>query len=192
MAGFYGSLQVRGVDGASVRRVLDECARSTGTRFLIGPPLNGWVGIYPEDSGQDPELANRVAQDLGGEIFAVRVHDDDSFAYEYYRDGARLDAYDSSLVDPDDLSEAESSPSQWRPEAFAHLVSDPPRLAALKDRLAEFAARREPRATELLEAFADTVGIRNAVTSFDYLLAGAGAGDVEGWDQFGARTAIAS
>ena len=184
VGGFYGSVQIRGKDRDAVHSVLADFSRNTGRRFLVGPPLNGWIGIYPDDSGQELDLARDLARRLPGEVFAVRVHDDDAFAYEYYRDGEPIDAYDSCLVDVDEVSEEKSLALRWRPEAFAHLVSDLAKLRAMKERLAAQSSGRDVLATELLEAFADTLGIQNAVTSYDYLLENGETADIEGWDQF--------
>ena len=170
MGAFYGSVQIRGEDRDAVQAALAEFSRKTGKKFLLGPPLNGWIGIYPDDTGQNLGLARDLARRLPGEIFAVRVHDNHDFAYEYYRDGEPIDAYDPGFVDFDEVSEQESFAPRWRPESFAHLVSDPAKFAAIKERLAAQSTGRDAWATELLEEFADCLGIRNAVTSYDCLL----------------------
>jgi hypothetical protein len=33
-------------------------------RFLLGAPLDGWIGVYPGDHGRDPRVAHAVARRL--------------------------------------------------------------------------------------------------------------------------------
>ena len=70
---------------------------------------------------------------------------------------------------------------QGRPDLFAHLLGDERAVASLKTKLAE--AEAEPFAYVALEAFAEAVGIRNAVTSYEYLRNGE-TDEIDGWDQF--------
>src|SRR5262245_56782148 len=94
MGGFYGSIQVRGEDRETVRTALGALSRK-GWKFLLGPALIGWIGVYPDDSGQDLGVARSLARRLRGEVLGMLVHDDDVFAYEYYRDGKRVDRFNS-------------------------------------------------------------------------------------------------
>jgi hypothetical protein len=183
MGGFYGSVQVRGEDRESVRSALEPLARQK-RRFLLGPPLDGWIGVYPDGSGQDFGIARALARRLPGELIAMLAHDDDIFAYEYYRDGRRIDQYDSIPDYFKPVSEEQRRRLRGRPETFAHLASDPAKFAAIRERLAAQATDRAVFASELLDAFADALGIRNAVTSYEYLQENEETDDVEGWDQF--------
>ena len=184
MGAFYGSVQVRGDDRDAIRAAVEGLSRKTGRKFLLGPSLDGWIGIYPDDCGQDLELAGDLARRLSGEAFAVRVHDDDFFAYEYYRGGELVDAYDSAFVNGDEAFGEEPLEPNSRPEAFAHLVSDQAGLESLNQRLLAQGTQRDLLATELLEAFAEALGIRNVITSYDYLLENNQTDDIEGWDEF--------
>jgi WD40 repeat protein len=184
MGAFYGSVQVRGEDRESVRAALEELARKKRRKFLLGPALDGWIGVYPDGNGQDLRVVGELARRLPGELVAVLVHDDDIFAYEYYRDGKRVDRYNSVPDYFEEVSEAERRRLRGRPERLAHLASDPARFAALRDRLDGQARERVVFASELLEAFAETLGIRNALTSYEYLKENEETDDVEGWEQF--------
>ena len=184
MGAFYGSVQVRGDDRDAIRPAVEGLSRETGRKFLLGPSLDGWIGIYPDDCGQDLGLAGDLARRLPGEVFAVRVHDDDFFAYEYYRGGELVDAYDSALGNGDEAFGEEPLEPNSRPEAFAHLVSDQAGFVSLNQRLLTQGTQRDLLATELLEAFAEALGIRNAITSYDYLLENNQTDDIEGWDEF--------
>jgi hypothetical protein len=184
MGGFYGSVQIRGEDRDAVRAALEQLARKK-RRFLLGPAIGGWIGVYPDGSGQDLGVARALARRLPGELIAMLVHDDDIFAYEYYRDGRRVDQY-NSIPDyfGEEVSEKERQRLRGRPERFAHLAGDPAKFAAVRKRLAAQAHEREVFAFELLQAFADALGIRNAVTSYEYLQENEETDDIEGWDEF--------
>ncbi len=184
MGGFYGSVQIRSEDRDSVRSALERLARDQ-RQFLLGPPLNGWIGVYPNGAGQDFGVAGKLARRLKGELIAMLVHDDDIFAYEYYRDGRRVDQYNSV---PDyfggDISEKERLELSGRPETFAHLANDPAKFAAVRERLAAQAVQRDVFVSGLMEEFADALGIRNALTSYEYLHENDETDDIEGWDEF--------
>ena len=115
------------------------------------------------------------------ELFQVLVHDDDFLAYEYYRDGKLVDQYNGR---PDYFAPVSARKRQklaGRPDLFAHLLADEHAVANLKTKLAE--ADAEPFAYVVLEAFAEALGIRNALTSYEYLRNGE-TDEIDGWDQF--------
>jgi hypothetical protein len=96
MGGFYGSAHVRGDDPRPVCEALEPVARTHKTRFFVGPPLNGWIGIYPDGNGQNTAPARAVARRLGAEVIAMVAHDEDIFVYEYYSGGKRIDQFNSA------------------------------------------------------------------------------------------------
>ncbi len=183
MGGFYGSVQVRGEDREAVRAALEELARKK-RRFLLGPPLDGWIGVYPSGHGQDFRVARALARRLPGELIAMLVHDDDVFAYEYYRDGRLIDQYDSIPDYFEPVTEEQRRRLRGRSGRFAHLAKDPAKFAAIRERLAAQKHDRVVFASELLEEFAEALGIRNAVTSYEYLQENEETEDIEGWDHF--------
>lgn len=63
-------------------------------------PVQGWVGVL--DSGDVTRLAPALAGRLDTEAILVLVNDSDSWVYELYRGGVRIDAFDSSGEDDDD------------------------------------------------------------------------------------------
>ena len=95
MGAFYGSVQVRSEDRNRVKAAADEVARQRQIRMLIGPVLNGWVGVYPEGSGQDGTVGRDLAQRISGDVVHFLVHDEDIFAYWLYRDGQLIDSFHS-------------------------------------------------------------------------------------------------
>jgi WD40 repeat protein len=183
MGAFYGSVQVRTGDREAVRSALEGLA-SKDRRFLLGPVLNGWVGVYPNGAGQDFGVAQELASRLGSEILAIVVHDDDVFAYEYFRNAKRLDQYNSVPDYFGDVSAHEKAELAGRPEMLAHLASDRARFEALATRIATQADDREFFVSDLLEEFAAVFDIRNALTSYEYLLEHEETDEIELWDEF--------
>src|ERR1700733_1464392 len=53
MGAHYGSVQVRRNERDSVLAASEKVAREYGVKCLVSPVINGWVGIYPENNGQD-------------------------------------------------------------------------------------------------------------------------------------------
>jgi hypothetical protein len=53
---------------------LTDLARTSGRRFLCGPPLGGWVGAYPNERGQDEQVAAELANQWPGELLYLAVH----------------------------------------------------------------------------------------------------------------------
>jgi hypothetical protein len=182
MGAFYGSVQVRTDDREAVRGILEKLVAKQPTRFLVGPALRGWVGVYPEHHGQDERVAQAVARLFPGEVLYLMVHDDDLFAYAYYRGGQLLDQYNScpDYFDDDEDGEEAPEPFRGRPEVFRSLLPDVQSLQALTDLLA---AEQPLFASETLQSFAEVLAIPNALTSYEYLQHGETDG-VEGWDEF--------
>ena len=112
------------------------------------------------------------------------VHDDDIFAYEYYRDGQCADQYNSVPDYFGEVSEAERQHLSGDPETMSHLASDPDRFAAVVKRMAAQAEARDVFASDLLGKLAEALDIRNAVTSYEYMKENEETEGIEGWDHF--------
>ena len=168
MGGFYGSVQIRGADRNTIKSVVEKLASKQELRFLIGPELGGWVGVYPADHGQDTRTGRAIARKLSGELFHLLVHDDDFFVYEYYRDGKLVDRYNSRPDYFAPVSASEARKLRGRPETFGHLAVSGD-VFTLKSMLADPEAESFAFASTLLERFAQALGIRNALTSYEYL-----------------------
>ena len=182
MGSFYGSVQIHGADRNTIKSVVEKLASKQELRFLIGPELGGWVGVYPADHGQDTRTGRAIARKLSGEVFHLLVHDDDFFVYEYYRDGKLIDRFNSRPDYFAPVSSSEARKLRGRPEMFGHLTVSGD-VFTLKSMLADPEAESFAFASALLERFAQFLGIRNALTSYEYLQNGEGEG-LEGWDQF--------
>ena len=181
MGGFYGSVQIRGEGREAIKGVVEKLARKEGQRFLVGPELGEWVGVYPRDTAKIPRSA-AISPRLPGELFYLLVHDDDVFIYEYYCNGKVVDRYNSCPDFFQEISASQRRKLSGRPETFAHLIPSE-EIFALKAILANREAEPVVFASSLLERFAQALGIRNAITSYEYLQNGETDG-VEGWDQF--------
>lgn len=181
MGAFYDSVQIHSDDREAVRTLLEELAPKKKRRFLLGPALNGWIGVYPN---VDAAAARDLARRLRVELLALNVHDDDIFSYEYYRDGKRVDRYNSAPDYFEEVSAKQRRMLRGRLELLAHLVSQPARFQALRERLAAQMHDSIVFASELLQTFADALGIRNALTSYTYLKEHEETDGVEGWDRF--------
>jgi WD40 repeat protein len=183
MGGFYGSVQVRSDDRPAVLAAVKLLSRG-GQKFLVGPELNGWIGIYPEGSGQDLSIGAQLAPKLRCEIVAMLVHDDDIFAYEYCLNGRVVDQFNSRPDYFGDVSDEEMESLRGKPESLAHLSPHPDRYEKFCRRLASGELAAKIFASDLLVEFADCLGIQNALTSYEYLHENEETEDVECWDQF--------
>src|SRR5690348_11725413 len=68
MGAFYGSIHVRTEDRAAVLAAVAQIARKQKTRFLVGPVLRGWVGVYPSTNGQDQGITRALARKLNYDL----------------------------------------------------------------------------------------------------------------------------
>jgi hypothetical protein len=192
MGSFYGSVHVRTEDREAVRKVLEQVARKLKARFLLGPVLNGWVAVYPDNNGQDIRIPAALAGKVPVDVLYVMVHDDDIFMYSFYQNGELVDQYNScpdyfdGFGDEGDL-EAEfgegAVESGGRPEVFRHLLKNDSDLAELEALLSPERAGSVLFASDLLERFAGLVGLANAATAYEYLMQDE-TDSTEGWDQF--------
>jgi hypothetical protein len=179
MGGFYGSIQVRTTDRAAVKAAAELVAGAKKIHCMIGPELNGWVGIYPENNGQDDSFAAEIARQIDADVLHLMVHDDDVLAYWLWRNHELVDSYWSK---PGYFGEENREAEEKRrgdPEQFRAIIGDN------ADRLEVLLEREESTTfeSERLERFAKLLGIQNAVTAYEYLREGERAG-VKGWRQF--------
>jgi hypothetical protein len=176
-------VHLRTTDREAVHKILEQLAGKRKTRFLLGPPCDGWLAVYPDNHGQDDAVVKAIAKRFPGEILHVLVHDDDIFAYSYFRDGKRVDHYNSR---PDYFGKVSARARQQcrgQPEMLAHLLPDRSALPELEELLSQ--GRDEPPlfATDMMERFVELFRLHNAICSYEYLMRGERDG-IEDWDQF--------
>lgn len=178
MGGSYGSVQVRTEDLKGVLASAEQVAAQLKIRMLVGPVINGWIGIYPESS--DQQVGERFAQVLPEYVVEVLVHDDDVFAYWLYHDRNLIDSFFSRPGYFEEQNQAAEEAMTGKPQAFIPIA---PNATAVLTRLLD---RQSPRPTfevETLLAFGKALGISNLATSYDYLADGERDG-IEGWRKF--------
>ena len=163
MGAFYGSIHVRAADHSLVIPHVGHIAKSKSAKFLVAPSIGGWVAVYPEDGGQDQRIAAALAKRVGGDVVWISLHDDDVFAYAVWKDGKRLDEYNSC---PDYFGPATAAVRKrtaGNPSAFSQILPPGVSPELVKRDLAG-------DDTEQLEAFARQLGLPNVLTSYDYLM----------------------
>jgi hypothetical protein len=192
MGSFFGSVHIRTEDRDAVRKVLEQVAKKQKARFLLGPALNGWVAVYPDNNGQDVRVAAAIGGKLTADALYVMVHDDDIFAYSFYQRGELVDHYNScpdyfdGVFDTEGLEEElgeEPAECGGRPEVFRHLLKSDGDLAELQALLSPGQARSVVFASELLDRFAGLLGLANAATAYEYLMQDETDG-IDGWEGF--------
>ena len=182
MGTFYGSILVRTENSDEVQKALGEVAQVTDHKFLLGPPVSGWISIFPDRSGQSDKTSVEIAKLLPNDIFHLVVHDDDIFSYYFYRDGRLVDQYNSC---PDYFGEVSSEDKKQclgRPELFQDLLTKPGSLSKLKTLIA---ADKEKFTfeQERMTQFVELLGLPNTLSSYEYLQQGERDG-IKGWKQF--------
>lgn len=182
MGTFYGSVLVRTEKSDEVQKALDEVAKATNCKFLIGPAVNGWISAFPDNSGQNEKTSVEIAKRLPNDIFHLIVHDDDVFAYFFFRNGQLVDQYDSCPDYFKKVSPEEKQRWQGRPEVFQDLLTKSGSLNKLKTLLA---ANQEKYTFEheRMAQFVELLDLSNALSSYEYLQSGEHDG-IKGWKQF--------
>jgi hypothetical protein len=180
MGGHYGSVQVRSGDRNAVKAVAEHVANAMKIRLLIGPAIDGWVGLYPENNGQDEKVGQEVARLTDGYVLHLLVHDDDIFAYWLYHDRQLIDSYWSAPGYFGEQNRASEEKMVGNPEVFRPLIQD--RVSRLSNLLARGDAKPAFE-SERLGEFAKLLQIANAVQAYEYLKE-QDHGRVKGWRQF--------
>ncbi|HEY7120570.1 MAG TPA: hypothetical protein VH475_28555 [Tepidisphaeraceae bacterium] len=179
MGAHYGSTHFPTTDRDAVRRAAETVAKARGIKCLLGPALNGWVGVYPEGHGQDESVGHDLAQHVPGLALHLLVHDDDIFAYWLWRDGQLIDSFHSRPGYFGEANRAAEQAMTGRPEAFEPLLGPrTQRLRPLLDR-----ENHPTFASERLDQFAKLLRIPNALTAYEYLKDSETEG-IKGWRQF--------
>jgi len=177
----FGSIHVRSVDQGAIVAVLEDLVRNTSMQFLVAPPRNAWVWIYPSMYGQDTSESAALAAALADPVLHLIVHDSDVFAYEFRRGGELLDEYSSKPDYFEPASDERWQATAGKPQVLAAIVGAEiaPRIASVLKRSSEGSLfDAEARIKQL----ADLLGIANADTSYEYLLENEGGiKRLKGW-----------
>lgn len=167
MGSFFGSIHVRTTDYEAVRYAAEAAAHKHGLKWMLAPTIDGWTSLYPSGHGQDEQPTHTLATLLPKtDLVHVVLHDDDVFAYGFFRHGKLLDEYNS---DPDYFGEVpptDHERQRGRPERFADL------LGSAHASVESLLRTRSGDATALFEEFAKLLHLPNAATSYEYLIDG--------------------
>ena len=165
MGAHYGSVQIRSEDHGKVKVAAENVAEAMKIKMLIGPALSGWIGIYPENNGQDERVGLELAKLLDEYVLQILLHDDDVFAYWLYHDRELIDSYWSTPGYFGEKNRASEEKMTGQPELFRPLVWDKiDRLAKILDR-----SDQPTMMSDKLEAFAKLLKIPNALQAYEYL-----------------------
>lgn len=181
MGTFYGSMLIRTENSGEVQKALEDVAKFIGCKFLLGPPVSGWISVFPHRRGQSYKPSIETSKRLPYEIFHLIVHDDDIFSYHFFRGGRLVDHYNSCPDYFGDVSAEEKQQCKRNPEVFQDLLGKPESLRKLKTLLA--AAKYRFDEVERMRKFVELLGLPNAIGSYEYLDAGK-RDEIQGWSQF--------
>ena len=181
MGAFYGSVLVKTSDRDAAQAAVELAAKETSTKFLFGPVHNGWLSVFPEHAGQSDHVSAAIARHLPCDILHLQLHDDDVFAYSFYRNGQLVDQYNSCPEYFGEVSAAEKQACQGRPELLKDLFPKAESLSRLRALLGS--GKKYTFEQERMEQFVKLLGLSNAMSSYEYLQSGE-RDDIKGWKQF--------
>jgi len=182
MGAFYGAIHVKSEYKGEIKEALKKINESTKARFYISPVIDGWVGVYPDNHGQDEIIAEKLTAEIKNEIIQLIVHDDDVFIYTFHKNGKLIDRYNSNPDYFGEASEEEKKHAKGNPVVFSGLFSSD-QINSIEELLDPDNVKNTVFTTELLAAFSDIFGLPNTMTSYEYLDNGE-TGDVREWDEF--------
>jgi WD40 repeat protein len=178
MGAHFGTIHVLTNDRNEVKRAVEGLDFERTKRFLIAPPIDGWVTVFPENNGQDDSISTALAEKLRDKtVICTLVHDDDIFVYSYFENGTLKDHYNSC---PNYFDDKNRESRGGNAEVFAELLKDSKKIPKLQSLLD---AERMTFEGERLEQFADLLNLPNAATAYEYLQDGERDG-IQQWKQF--------
>jgi hypothetical protein len=166
---YFGSIYTRGIDREAVRRALPEIRKKHSCCFLLAPEIDGWIGIYPSDHGQDDKVSAEIAGSLRTEVLHVILHADELFRYTYHFKGRLADEFSSKPEYFEEVTEKRRKALAGKPEKLRGLLRKPGDLHRLRQLLSSPRARRPLYAFWLLDRFAALFGLPNCATSYEYM-----------------------
>lgn len=181
MGAFYGSVLVKTSDRDAAQKAVELAAKETSAKFLFGPVHNGWLSVFPDHAGQSDNVSAAIARHLPCDILHLQLHDDDVFAYSFYRNGQLADQYNSCPEYFGEVTENEKQACQGRPELLKDLLPNAASLGRLKALLGR--GKKYAFEQERMEQFVKLLGLPNAMSSYEYLQRGERDG-IKGWKQF--------
>ena len=170
MGATYLSMQLRTGDRDGAVAALEAIATTdvaSGLRFYVAEPIAGWLAAYPNFTPELERSAKTLSLKLGCLIVLLLSADEDDLYCMFFRDGKQLPWF--KVGAPRKRTGKERDKLAAKLEALADVCD-----AGSRSRLLAILA--DPTgvtfSSELLRAFCEIVGIRNAFTSFEYLQRG--------------------
>lgn len=184
MGATYLSMQLRTTDRKSAVAALEGIAATDAgstLQFYVAEPVGEWLAVLPNFTPELEGTAKSLSAKLGCLIVLLLSADEDELYCMFFRDGRQLPWF--KVGAPRVRRGSERDKLATKLEALAEVcdVESRARLVAL---LADTTG--VTFSSDLLRAFCEIVGIRNAFTSFEYLR----RGDREGLETSGAPTFV--
>jgi hypothetical protein len=165
----YLSMQIRTTDRDTVVAALEAIAAHTSSalEFYVAEPIGGWLAVFPNFTPDLERTAKVLSARLGCLIVLLLSADEDDLYCMFFRDGKQLPWF--KVGAPRKRRGKERDKLAVKIEALAEVCN-----AESRARLVEILADTTgvTFSSELLRAFCEIVGIRNAFTSFEYLRRG--------------------
>src|SRR5215469_12897446 len=118
MGAHYRSLQIKGDNRDAIIAALENLARTHKAKFLVGPEIKGWIGVYPDDDASAGTIAAALAKELNATLLDLMVYHSDVFYYKFYRGDRLVDEYSSRPDFFGAVAPAEYERLRGKPEVF--------------------------------------------------------------------------
>jgi len=166
MGATYISLQASTADREGVLTFSRAFVAAHPNEFscYVGEPLGAWTAVYPSLSAVMDLFAKELSRSLGCVVLSLVSHDEDEVLCNFCENGKDLSFFKISAG-------RRRPPKQQGPVAkrlsllASHL--DAQKQAELLAYLSDTTATLD--SGEILKTFCHAVGIRNAMTSYDYI-----------------------
>lgn len=166
MGSFLHSLHVRSSDQAGVQRVLEAMDGTESLRAWVSPAVNGWVSVLPEEMAAVLTAGSTLSKGCKAHVLATLVHDSDVFIYVLFRDGKKVEEYES---EPDYFAtKSKKTPTpRVTPQRVLELLPQPKDAAAI---ISLLTGEMPDFADDLLNDFLDRFGIKYGSVTYDDLI----------------------
>ena len=170
MGATYLSMQLRTTDRAAAVNALEAIAAGPAEmplQFYVAEPVAGWLAIFPNFTPDLERTGKTLSSRLGCLVVMLLSADEDELYCMFFRDGKQLPWFKVGAPRKRTGKERDKLAAKLEPLAD---VCDADTRSRLVDILAD--PTNVTFSSELLRAFCDAAGIRQAFTSFEYLLRG--------------------
>lgn len=166
----YLSMQLRTTDRARSVAALKTIAAenvAANLQFYVAEPSGGWLAVFSNFTPELERTGKILSAQLDCLIMLLLSADEDDLYCMFFRGGKQLPWFKVGVGRSRKGKERDKLAAKL--DALAKICDDE-RRARLLDRLAD--ATDVTFSSDLLRDFCEIVGIRNALTSFDYLQRG--------------------